>query len=39
VAVVYAFEEIATLFAGERGEAQSSRMRRSTLDSILRSRA
>jgi hypothetical protein len=39
VAIIDDLKEIATLVAGERARPQSSRMSRSTLDSILRSRA
>jgi len=39
VTIVDNFEEIATLLAGERGQAQSSRMSKSTLDRILSNRA
>jgi hypothetical protein len=39
VSIVDDFEEIATLLAGKRARPQSSRMSKSTLDSVLRSRA
>jgi hypothetical protein len=39
VAIVDDLEEVATSLAGQRSQRQSSRISRSTLDSVLRSRA